>query len=192
MMVTRLAWMAARLVSSKRPTRQASAASWRARTALLWKRRPGIVTIQEVIASTGLPPDGMQRLSRVMQKYGYAEGDTLGSEVQLMTRESLQAAARAADLVPPLTFRERDALLVSTGSASDKAPRGGPAQAPGGTNGACGAGVAVPAALAEAERSRNATIYETLILIKQQMGGRLTRWRSRCGRWRMPTIVEAQ
>ena len=31
------------------------------------------------------------------------------------------------------------------------------------------------AALAEAERSRNATIYETLILIKQQMGGRLTR-----------------
>ena len=74
-----------------------------------------MVTIQEVIASTGLPPDGMQRLSRVMQKYGYAEGDTLGSEVQLMTRESLQAAARAADLVPPLTFRERDALLVSTG-----------------------------------------------------------------------------
>ena len=102
------------------------------------------------------------------------------------------------------------------------------------------------AALAEAERSRNATIYETLIQIKQQMGGRLTkwtltraqrsmpqlprvavmptwmttvqncseapmlqglhlrcwhlqmmynpgcRWRPHRGRWRMPTIVEAQ
>ena len=74
-----------------------------------------MVTIQEVIASTGLPPDGMQRLSRVMQQYGYAEGDTLGVEVQLTTRESLEAAARAADLVRPLTFRERDALLVSAG-----------------------------------------------------------------------------
>ena len=39
MMVTRLAWMAARLVSSNRPTRYASDASWRARTALDWKRR---------------------------------------------------------------------------------------------------------------------------------------------------------
>ena len=77
--------------------------------------RPGMVTIQEVIASTGLPPDGMQRLSRVMQQYGYAEGDTLGVEVQLMTRESLEAAARAAELAPPLTFWERDALLVSAG-----------------------------------------------------------------------------
>ncbi len=74
-----------------------------------------MVTIQEVIASTGLPPDGMQRLFRVMQQYGYAEGDTLGVELQLMTRESLEAAARAAHLVPPLTFRERDALLVSAG-----------------------------------------------------------------------------
>ena len=33
MMVTRLAWMAQRLVSSKRPTRYASEASWSARTA---------------------------------------------------------------------------------------------------------------------------------------------------------------
>ncbi|KAK9670692.1 hypothetical protein RND81_13G218600 [Saponaria officinalis] len=39
MMVTRLAWMAHRLVSSNRPTRYASAASWRANTAWLWKRR---------------------------------------------------------------------------------------------------------------------------------------------------------
>ena len=103
------------------------------------------------------------------------------------------------------------------------------------------------AALGEAECSRNATVYETLIQIKQQMGGRLTRsdphsstevsmpqlprvavmptwmttvqncleapmlqglhlrfwhlqmmyypgcrWTSHRGRWRMPTIVEAQ
>jgi hypothetical protein len=39
MIVTRLAWMAHRLVSSKRPTRYASAASCRARTAEPWKRR---------------------------------------------------------------------------------------------------------------------------------------------------------
>lgn len=37
--VTRLAWIAHKLVSSKRPTRYASEASWRARTAWLWKRR---------------------------------------------------------------------------------------------------------------------------------------------------------
>ena len=75
--------------------------------------RPGMVTIQELIASTGLPPDGRQRLSRVMQQYGYAEGDTLGVEVQRMTQERLEAAARAAELT--LTLREIDALLVSAG-----------------------------------------------------------------------------
>ena len=37
MMVTLLAWMAQRLVSSKRPTRYASAASWRAMMAVDWK-----------------------------------------------------------------------------------------------------------------------------------------------------------
>ena len=37
--VTRLAWIAAKLVSSKRETRYASAASWRAMTADDWKRR---------------------------------------------------------------------------------------------------------------------------------------------------------
>merc|ERR1719486_1677760 len=39
MMVTRFAWIAQRLVSSKRPTRYASDASCRATTAELWKRR---------------------------------------------------------------------------------------------------------------------------------------------------------
>ncbi|KAJ1452428.1 hypothetical protein M885DRAFT_526985 [Pelagophyceae sp. CCMP2097] len=39
MMVTRLAWMAHKLVSSKRPTRYASEASCRARMAVDWKRR---------------------------------------------------------------------------------------------------------------------------------------------------------
>merc|ERR1711930_39937 len=39
MMVTLLAWMAQRLVSSNSPTRQASLASCRAITAELWKRR---------------------------------------------------------------------------------------------------------------------------------------------------------
>ena len=74
-----------------------------------------MVTIQEVIARTGLPPDSRQRLSRVMRQYGYAEGDTVGIEVQRMTQERLEAAARAEQLVPPLTLREIDALLVSAG-----------------------------------------------------------------------------
>ena len=38
-MVTRLAWIAARLVSSKSETRYASDASWSAITADDWKRR---------------------------------------------------------------------------------------------------------------------------------------------------------
>jgi hypothetical protein len=38
-MVTRLAWMAAKLVSSKRETRYASAASCRAMTADDWNRK---------------------------------------------------------------------------------------------------------------------------------------------------------
>ena len=65
-----------------------------------------MVTIQELIASTGLPPDSQQRLSRVMLQYGYAEGDTLGIEVQWMTQETLETAARAAELESPLTLRE--------------------------------------------------------------------------------------
>ena len=32
-----------------------------------------------------------------------------------MTQERLETAARAAELVPPLTLREIDALLVSAG-----------------------------------------------------------------------------
>ena len=39
MIVTRLAWMAHKLVSSNKPTKYASDASWRARTAEPWKRR---------------------------------------------------------------------------------------------------------------------------------------------------------
>merc|ERR1711907_642627 len=39
MMVTLLAWMAQRLVSSKRPMREASEASWRAMTAEDWNLR---------------------------------------------------------------------------------------------------------------------------------------------------------
>ncbi|CAN1166113.1 hypothetical protein LINPERPRIM_LOCUS34114 [Linum perenne] len=39
MIVTLLAWIAQRLVSSKSPTRYASAASWRAETAELWNLR---------------------------------------------------------------------------------------------------------------------------------------------------------
>ena len=38
-MVTRLAWIAHKLVSSKRPTRYASDASWSARTAEDWNRK---------------------------------------------------------------------------------------------------------------------------------------------------------
>jgi len=39
MIVTLLAWMAHKFVSSNKPTKYASLASWRARTAVDWKRR---------------------------------------------------------------------------------------------------------------------------------------------------------
>eukprot|EP00891_Asterochloris_glomerata_P003186 jgi/Astpho2/3186/Aster-05718 len=166
-----------------------------------------MVTIQELIASTGLPPDNRQRLWRVMQQYGYADRNAMVVGVPWLTPERLEAAASAAELEPPLTMMEVGALLHAAGVAPDQVPAGRPAQSPGKINGAGGAGVAVPAgvstsagssesgieealravanhlgeqsglqarlaALAEAERSRNATIYETLIQIKQQMGGR--------------------
>eukprot|EP00891_Asterochloris_glomerata_P005062 jgi/Astpho2/5062/Aster-05984 len=63
--------------------------------------QPGMVTIQEVIASTGLPPDGMQRLFRVMQQYGYAEGETLGCSpvsYQLTDHPAPDAAQLNADI----------------------------------------------------------------------------------------------
>ena len=50
-MVTRLAWIAAKLVSSKRETRYASAASWRAMTAEDWKRRSVYDDEQERISN---------------------------------------------------------------------------------------------------------------------------------------------
>lgn len=48
MIVTRLAWMAQRLVSSNSPTRYASAASCNASTAWLWNRRSACITIQNL------------------------------------------------------------------------------------------------------------------------------------------------
>merc|ERR1711907_614739 len=51
-MVTLLAWMAHKLVSSKRPTMYASAASWRARTAEDWNLRS--VLKSEAISLTSL------------------------------------------------------------------------------------------------------------------------------------------
>jgi hypothetical protein len=50
-MVTRFAWIAAKLVSSNKETRYASLASWRARTADDWKRRSVCVhLISNVVA----------------------------------------------------------------------------------------------------------------------------------------------
>ena len=62
-MVTRLAWMAQRLVSSKRPTMQDSAASWSARTAELWKRRSFLNS--EAISRTSLQKGSLRMRSSV-------------------------------------------------------------------------------------------------------------------------------
>jgi len=49
MIVTRLAWMAHKLVSSKSPTRYASAASCKASTAWLWKRKSLCIQSHQVM-----------------------------------------------------------------------------------------------------------------------------------------------
>ena len=55
--------------------------------------RPVMVTIQELIASTGLPPHSKERLWRVMQQYGYADGNAVVVGVRRLTPERLEAAA---------------------------------------------------------------------------------------------------
>ncbi len=77
--------------------------------------RPVVVTIQELITSTGLPDDSRQRLWRVMQQYGYADGNAVVVGVRRLTSERLEAAASAAELEPPLTMLEVDALLDAAG-----------------------------------------------------------------------------
>ena len=74
-----------------------------------------MVKIQELIASTGLPPHSRQRLWRVMQQYGYADGDAVVVGVRRLTPERLEAAASAAELEPPLTMMEVGALLDAAG-----------------------------------------------------------------------------
>ena len=52
MMVTRLAWMAHKLVSSKRPTRYASDASWSANTAVLWNAQIRLEVLRDFAHET--------------------------------------------------------------------------------------------------------------------------------------------
>ena len=77
--------------------------------------RPVMVTIQELIASTGLPPVNRQRLWRVMQQYGYADVNAVVVGVRWLTPERLEAAASPAELKPPLTMMEVGALLDAAG-----------------------------------------------------------------------------
>ena len=74
-----------------------------------------MVVIQELIVSTGLPPHNRQRLLRVMQQYGYADGNAVVVGVRRLTAERLETAASAAELEPPLTMMEVDALLDAAG-----------------------------------------------------------------------------
>ncbi len=74
-----------------------------------------MVTIQELIASTGLPLDNRERLWKVMQQYGYADGNAVVVGVRRLTPERLEAAASAVELEPPLTMMEVDALLDAAG-----------------------------------------------------------------------------
>merc|ERR1712083_335659 len=79
MMVTRLAWMAQRLVSSKRPTMYASAASWSASTAEDWKRRSFLNS--EAISRTSLWKGSLRmELSGLLEASDLTEGNGAGAE----------------------------------------------------------------------------------------------------------------
>ena len=65
MIVTRLAWIAQRFVSSKRPTRYASAASWSARTAEPWKRRSVLKSCAIYAKRVTIMPKDIQLARRI-------------------------------------------------------------------------------------------------------------------------------
>ena len=73
-----------------------------------------MVTFQELIASPQLPDVSKQRLQEVMQQIGSRCRDKVDDIVGDLPEVDLEKAAALAKLDPPLTPREKRALLQKT------------------------------------------------------------------------------
>ena len=73
--------------------------------------RPAMVTVEELIASTQLDDESQKRLQKVLKQVGYRGGDEVDDIVRRLREEDLDKEAALAELIPPLTLRERRALL---------------------------------------------------------------------------------
>ena len=71
-----------------------------------------MVTIQDLVASTDLPADSKPRLKVVIKQIGYAEDHAVDSVLSKLTMDDLETAANMGGLDPPLTIREKRALLA--------------------------------------------------------------------------------
>ncbi len=71
-----------------------------------------MATIQDLVASTDLPDESKPRLMDVMQQIGYDDHSAVDSVVSRLTMQDLETAANTARLKPPLTIREKRALLA--------------------------------------------------------------------------------
>lgn len=67
-----------------------------------------MATIQDLV--TALMPD--ESKARLMEQLGYDDHNAVDSVVSMLTMQDLETAAKAAGLKPPLTIREKRALLA--------------------------------------------------------------------------------
>ena len=70
-----------------------------------------MVTVEELIASTQLDDESQERLQKVLKQIGYRGSDEVDDIVRGLQEEDLDKEAALAKLIPPLTLRERRALL---------------------------------------------------------------------------------
>ena len=70
-----------------------------------------MVTIEDLVASIDLPAASKPRLMVVMKQIGYAEDHAVDSVLSKLTMGDLEEAANMAGLNPPLSIREKRALL---------------------------------------------------------------------------------
>ena len=73
--------------------------------------RPAMVTVEELIASTQLDDESQKRLQKVLKQVGYRGRDEVDDIVRGLREEDLDKEAALAELIPPLSLRERRALL---------------------------------------------------------------------------------
>ena len=70
-----------------------------------------MVTVEELIASTQLDGESQERLQKVLMQIGYRGRDEVDDIMRGLREEDLDKEAALAKLIPPLTLRERRALL---------------------------------------------------------------------------------